>query len=63
MKYHPKVAGDSAEARKNFNEVNEAYNALSTDARRHNYDMLSFGTIAPLRAHNIFEDFWGNRIS
>ena len=61
LQYHPKNNPDNADARKKFNEVNEAYNALSTEAKRNNYDILSFGQIAPMRAHNIFEDFWGNR--
>lgn len=34
---------------------------MSTEAKRHNYDTFSFGQIAPIRANNIFEDFWGNR--
>jgi hypothetical protein len=24
---------------------------------------MAFGTIAPLRAHSIFEDFWGDRFN
>lgn len=63
LQYHPKNNPDNADARKKFNEVNEAFNALSTESRRNNYDIVSFGQIAPMRAHNIFEDFWGNRFN
>lgn len=63
LQYHPKNNPDNAEARKKFNEVNEAFNALSNESRRNNYDIVNFGQIAPLRAHNIFEDFWGNRFN
>jgi hypothetical protein len=31
--------------------------------RRKNYDELMFGAMMPLRAHNIFDDFFGNRWS
>lgn len=55
MQYHPKNNPDNADARRKFNEVNEAYNALSTESKRHNYDTFSFGQIAPLRAHNILK--------
>jgi DnaJ-class molecular chaperone len=41
--------------------VNEAYNALSDEFKKANYDNIIFGEIAPVRAHNIFEDFFGNR--
>lgn len=43
-------------------EVNEAYNALSTQSKRENYDNIVFGSIVPTRAHDIFEDFIGNRM-
>lgn len=42
-------------------EVNEAYNALSNEFRRENYDKIMFGTIQPVRAYNIFDDFFGSR--
>lgn len=58
---HPKNNKDSAEARQRFNQINEAYNHLRNDTRRHNYDSMSFGQITPFRANNIFEDFWSNR--
>lgn len=61
LQYHPKNNGDNADARKRFNEVNEAYNALSNQSKRNNYDLVSFGEIAPVRAHSIFENFWGDR--
>lgn len=61
LKYHPKSNPNDAEAAKKFVEVNEAYNALSSEVRRQNYDNIMFGTIAPLRAHSIFDDFFGSR--
>ena len=42
-------------------EVNEAFNALSSEFKRQNYDSIMFGTIAPIRAHNIFDDYFGSR--
>ena len=41
--------------------MNEAYNALSTELKRENYDNLLWGKMAPVKAHNIFEDFFGDR--
>lgn len=60
LQYHPKN-NDSPDARKRFNEINEAYNAVSSEAKRKNYDSFSFGEIEPFRAHNTFENFWGSR--
>jgi DnaJ-class molecular chaperone len=61
LQYHPKNNPDNEEANKKFVEVNEAYNALSSEFKRQNYDNIVFGTIAPIRAHNIFDDFFGAR--
>lgn len=61
LKYHPKNNPGDEEANKKFIEVNEAFNALSSEFKRQNYDNIVFGTIAPLRAHNIFDDFFGSR--
>lgn len=61
LQYHPKNNEGNEEARRRFNEVNEAYNALSSEPRRQNYDIIEFGQIAPIRANNIFENFWGDR--
>lgn len=61
IKYHPKNNPNDEEAHKKFVEVNEAFNALSSEFKRQNYDNIVFGTIAPIRAHSIFDDFFGNR--
>lgn len=53
LQYHPKN-NTFPDTRKKFNEINEAYNALSNEARKNDYDSWFFGEIAPLRAHNIF---------
>lgn len=63
LQYHPKNNPGNEEANKKFVEVNEAYNALSSEFKRQNYDNIMFGTIAPIRAHNIFDDFFGTRPS
>ena len=42
-------------------EVNEAYNALSNQTRRSSYDDFIWGDMVPMRAHNIFEDFMGDK--
>lgn len=42
--------------------MKEAYNALSDEFRKENYDNIIFWEIAPVRAHNIFEDFFGTRL-
>lgn len=61
IKYHPKNNPNDEAAHKKFVEVNQAYNALSDEFKKQNYDNIIFGEIAPVRAHNIFEDFFGNR--
>lgn len=62
IKYHPKNNPGNEEANKRFIEINQAFNSLSNEANRQNYDDLIFERkIAPVRAHNIFEDFWGRR--
>lgn len=61
MKYHPKNNANNEEAQKRFVEINEAYNALSTELKRSNYDNLVYGEMIPSKAHNIFEDFLGEK--
>jgi len=61
LKYHPKNNPNDEEAHKKFIQVNEAFNALSTELKRQNYDNLIFGEMVPLRAHSIFDDFFGPR--
>jgi curved DNA-binding protein CbpA len=63
LKYHPKSNPNDEVAHNKFVEVNEAYNALSNEFKRQNYDNIVFGTIAPLRAHSIFDDFFGPRLT
>ena len=61
LKYHPKANPGSEEAHKKFVEVNEAYNAICDEVRRENYDNILFGSMVPVKAHSIFDDFFGNR--
>ena len=61
LKYHPKNNPGNEEVHNKFVEVNEAYNALSNEMKRENYDNFLYGEMVPSRAHNIFEDFFGNR--
>ena len=61
LKYHPKNNANNEEAAKKFVEINEAYNALSSELKRNNYDNLLYGEMIPSKAHNIFEDFLGER--
>jgi DnaJ-class molecular chaperone len=61
LKYHPKNNPNNEDARKKFVEINEAYNALSNELKRQTYDDVFFGQITPVRAHSIFDDFFGNR--
>jgi curved DNA-binding protein CbpA len=61
LKYHPKTNPGNEDVNKKFVEVNEAYNALCNEFKRENYDNLLFGSMVPIRAHNIFDDFFGNR--
>lgn len=61
LKYHPKSNPNNEEARKKFVEVNEAYDALSNELKRKTYDDVFFGQITPLRAHSIFDDFFGSK--
>jgi DnaJ-class molecular chaperone len=42
-------------------EVNEAYNAICDEYKRQNYDTWVFGEFKPVRAHSIFDDFFGTR--
>ncbi len=63
MQYHPKANPGNDEACKKFVEVNKAYNALCDEFRRENYDQWMFGEMVPMKAHDIFEDFFGNRWS
>lgn len=42
-------------------EVNQAYNAICDEVRRENYDNLLFGEMVPVRAHSIFDDFFGSK--
>ncbi len=62
LKYHPKNNPNNEEAHKKFIEVNEAFNALSTEYKRKTYDDVLFGQIEPVRAHDIFDDFFGRRL-
>jgi curved DNA-binding protein CbpA len=62
LKYHPKNNPNDEAAHAKFIAVNEAYNALSNEKKRENYDNLVFGEILPVRAHSIFDDFFGNRL-
>jgi len=62
LKYHPKNNPNNEGARKKFVEVNEAFNALSSELKRQTYDDVFFNQITPLRAHSIFDDFFGNRL-
>lgn len=62
LKYHPKSNPGNQEAHKKFVEVNEAYNALSSELKRQTYDDVFFGQITPHRAHSIFDDFFGSRL-
>lgn len=61
LQYHPKNNPNNEEAHKKFIAVNQAYNALNDEMRRQNYDDLVFGTMVPMRAHSIFDDFFGKR--
>jgi curved DNA-binding protein CbpA len=61
LKYHPKNNSENETAQKRFVEVNEAYNALNSEIRRQNYDNILYREMVPTRAHNIFEDFMGDR--
>lgn len=63
LKYHPKANTGSEEANTKFIEVNQAYNAICDEFRRENYDNWVFGEMVPVRAHSIFDDFFGNRWS
>lgn len=62
LKYHPKNNPNDETAHAKFVEVNEAFNALSSELKRENYDNIVFGEMVPVRAHNIFDDFFGNRL-
>lgn len=62
LKYHPKNNPNNADAHKKFVDVNEAFNALSNEWKRRTYDDVLFNQIQPVRAHDIFEDFFGNRL-
>jgi DnaJ-class molecular chaperone len=57
LKYHPKNNSDP-KAEQKFIEINEAYNHLSDQARRRNYDDYKFGELVPLTSHRIFNDFF-----
>lgn len=61
LKYHPRSNPNDQETHKKFIEVNEAYNALSNELNRKTYDDVLFGQIEPVRAHSIFDDFFGRR--
>lgn len=61
LKYHPKNNPGDEAAHAKFIQVNEAFNALSDDYRRKHYDDFLWGSIEPVRAHSIFDDFFGNR--
>jgi curved DNA-binding protein CbpA len=63
LKYHPKNNQNDESAKAKFIEVNQAYNALSNALKRKNYDDILWGTMVPMRAHNIFDDFFGNRFT
>lgn len=54
IKYHPKNNPNDEAANKKFLQINEAYNALSSQDKRESYDNLLWGSIMPVRAHNIF---------
>lgn len=62
LKYHPKNNPNDEAAHTKFVEVNEAFNALSSELKRQNYDSILFGEMVPVRAHSIFDDFFGNRL-
>jgi curved DNA-binding protein CbpA len=62
IKYHPKNNADNQDFNQKFIEVNEAFNALKDELRRKTYDDMLFGQITPLKAHNIFDDFFGRRL-
>ena len=61
LKYHPKSNPKNEEAHAKFVEINSAYNAICDEVRRENYDNLVFGEMVPVRAHSIFDDYFGNR--
>lgn len=61
LKYHPKNNPDNEVAHQRFVEINEAFNALNSEFRRENYDNILYREMVPSRAHNIFEDFMGDR--
>lgn len=61
LKYHPKANPGNEEAHNKFVEVNGAYNAICDEIRRENYDNVLFGSMVPVKAHSIFDDFFGNR--
>lgn len=62
LKYHPRTNPNNEEAKRKFIEVNEAFNALENESKRESYNDLVFNRqIAPVRAHDIFEDFWERR--
>lgn len=62
LKYHPRNNPNDQEAHKKFIEINEAYNGLSNELKRKTYDDVLFGNIEPIRAHNIFNDFFSRRL-
>lgn len=43
LKYHPKTNPNNEEAQRKFVEINEAYETLSNQLNRSNYDNLTFG--------------------
>lgn len=61
LQYHPKNNPGNEEAHKKFIEVNQAYNGLCDEFKRKNYDSLVFGSMVPMRAHSIFDDFFGSK--
>jgi DnaJ-class molecular chaperone len=63
LQYHPKKNPGNEEAKAKFIEINQAYNALCDEFRRENYDNWIFGEMVPVRAHSIFDDFFGDRLS
>lgn len=63
LQYHPKANPENEEAKLKFVEINQAYNALCDEFKRENYDNWVFGGMVPMRAHSIFDDFFGDRWS
>jgi DnaJ-class molecular chaperone len=60
IKFNPKTNKDK-DAEQRFIEVTDAYNHLSNEFRRREYDQYIFGELLPIVSHSIFSDFFNER--